>query len=663
MKRVLFVQLPPPRFVFQEAPSNIPLAGGFLLCALRASKIAAIEAELVGPEIVDVFCDQGLVERICEGMPSILALSLYVWNAQKSLFVASAIKNRLPDVRIVVGGPEVTPDNHWVLEHPAVDAGVFGEGESRIGDAIEALCSGADLGGIPGIFYKSAGGIRVDRENADPWDLSRCSYPYLNSTIVPSLDGTLFLETVRGCPFRCRYCYYHKAFGEVRRHPLSTILRVLDKAYASESGVREIYLMDPTFNAHSEFRALLRYIVSLRSGEYPTLHTELRADLLTVEDVKLLSEAGLASAEIGLQTTNPRALKLAGRSGSPAKTAHGVNLLKQAGIEVTTGIIVGLPGDSPKGFTSTLEWLTATEAYSVVHPFLLSVLPGTDFRVHAKDLGLNYSLRPPYYVQSTNTFGRQDLRAALHECEETFGMEIDYIAPPSFIDRGPGLIRGPDEVHYVSKWILDVDSVKPSRLLARVMVKATDPFTFWFRGCRLEDSETVVLSVLRRFTEANPHTVIRIILEFDSPPERSFFDKAIDVTSHPGAYLNRTYEPLYGEGSIVTPIFELLWPDPGLSRARDAIQATYGSVATLVWEHTEADRRRLLKAEPPLLISCFEPQIDFREEAFIGLLYDMYRAHPDDIRFRDPLLQDYWESLTHMRQPTVMLPEKILISA
>lgn len=662
MKRVLFVQLPPPRFVFGEAPVNIPLASGFLESSLRISGITGIETEIIGPEIVDVFCDQGLVERIADKGPDIVAFSMYVWNVQRSLFLAAKLRTRLPEVQILIGGPEVTEDNRWVLEHPAVNAGVFGEGESRIGVVVEALATVSTLRDIPGTFSRTDEGIVISPQDPEPWDLSCCSYPYLNGTIGPSLDGTLFLETVRGCPFRCRYCYYHKALGVVRTYPFSVIREVLDKAYATNSGVREIYLMDPTFNVHPEFARILGYIVSRRKGAYPRLHTELRADLLTSEDVKLLSEAGLASAEIGLQTTNPDALRLAGRRGSPDKTAGGVKLLKEAGVEVTTGIILGLPGDSPRGFSSTLEWLTRTESYSVVHPFVLSVLPGTDFRAHAEDLGLNYDRRPPYYVKSTSAFGPADLRAALHECEDTLGMEIDYIAPPPLIDRGPAVIRGLNLANYVSKWILDLDSAEPARLLDKLLAKATDPFTFWFRGRMFENSETVVLSMLRRFADANPHTVVHVVLEFDVPPDSSFFDKAISVASHPGTYLNRSYEPLYGEGSVVTPVFELVRPDPGLSRVRDAIQSRYASVATVVWDHVELDRERLVRAEPPLLISWSGRQAGQRKKELVRLLYDRYHEYPDEVRFREPSLQDYWESLTRKRQASTMLPEKILIT-
>ncbi len=630
------------------------------MSALKASGIP--ESEVVEPQVVDLFCDRGLADAIVDRSPGVVAFSLYVWNVQRSLFLAAGIRKRLPDVRIVIGGPEVTPDNRWVLDHPAVDAGVFGEGESRIKAVIEALSVGSLPGNIPGTFRKGADGLRVNEHRGVPWDLSRCRYPYLDGTIRPSRDGTVFLETVRGCPFRCRYCYYHKAFESVRRHSSSSVQEVLKRAYDEDSGVREIYLMDPTFNAHPEFSRLLRYMISQRKAEYPKLHTELRADLLTAEDVRLLREAGLASAEIGLQTTNPDALQLAGRTGSPEKTARGVRLLKEAGIDVTTGIILGLPGDSPQGFSRTLQWLKETQAYSVVHPFVLSVLPGTDFRAHAGELGLNHHQRPPYYVRSTNTFGPDELRSALEECEETFGIEMDAIAPPSLVDRGKAVICRPEGADYVSKWIVDLESDVPSGFPEKLSSKATDPFTFWFRGRKFRDSERAVLSILSHFAEANPHAVAHVVLEFDKPPERSFFDKAISVCSQPGTYLNRLYRPLYGEGAVVTPIFELVWRDPGLSRVRETIQATYGSVVTVVWEQVEVHRERLLNAEAPLLISWSESDAGYRKDEFIGLLYDMGNTYPDEIRFRDPLLQDHWERLTLRRPQAAMPVETILVT-
>jgi hypothetical protein len=57
MEQILFVQLPPPRFSFSEAPTNIPLASGFVAAALDATTKLRLSSEVLEPQITDVFPD------------------------------------------------------------------------------------------------------------------------------------------------------------------------------------------------------------------------------------------------------------------------------------------------------------------------------------------------------------------------------------------------------------------------------------------------------------------------------------------------------------------------------------------------------------------------------------------------------------------------------
>ncbi len=662
MKSVLFVQLPPSRFSFEEGPTNIPLAAGFLASALDERSRERFDSEILEPDIVDALADQGLLEEIVRRRPSIVAMTLYVWNVQRSLFLAANIKRRLPGVCVLVGGPEVTSDNLWVLKHPAADAGVFGEGESRIAVVVEALLDGKEPRGIPGIFFKDRLGIHVDSGRSAPWDLASCPYPYLNGKIGPSRDGTLFLETVRGCPFRCRYCYYHKAFTRVRAHPEESVERVLDVAYHSDSGVREIYLMDPTFNARKGFRRLLRSMARRRIRKDVAVHTELRADILSREDALLLKEAGLVSAEVGLQSINAKALRLAGRKGDPEKTARGVGLLKEAAIDVTTGIILGLPGDTPEEFRRTLTWLKTTGAYSVVHPFVLSVLPGTEFRARATAMGLRYDERPPYYVRSTRIFPEGAFRLALAECEQIFDMEIDYVPPPSLVDRGPGVVERPEKAPYISKWILDAARTDASDHSHTVFARATDPFTLWFRGNTSVVPENAIPKLLREFVDLNPHAVLRLIFEFPEPPPVSFLRKALDASASPGLFLNQSYRPLYGEEEVVSPTMTLVLTDPQNHEHRSGLTEEYESIAEIVWEVGEKVPAGQVQFQPPLLISGPMPGSRRHRTGLFQALMKMCGHQPDEVRFRDPSFQEVWDTMTG--KPTLKggLAETILLT-
>jgi radical SAM superfamily enzyme YgiQ (UPF0313 family) len=659
MSSVLFLQLPPPRFSFEEPPTNIPLAAGFVVAALDASGPRSIRAKILDPEIADVFADRGLAEKIAELRPTAVAMTLYVWNVERSLFLASNLKRKLSSVHVIVGGPEVTPDNNWVLEHPAVDAGVFGEGESRIAPLLEALTKRQRPLGIPGIFFRDSAGLLVNEAPPPTWNLQSCLYPYLDGRIGPSRDGTLFLETVRGCPFRCRYCYYHKAFRDLRLHSSVSIEKVLDLAYARDSEVREIYLMDPTFNARPGFRDLLRSLEQRRIQKDLKLHAELRADTLTPDDIRFLKDAGLATAEVGLQSVNPVALRAAGRKGDPDKVARGVLWLKEAGIDVTTGIILGLPKDTPEGFSGTLEWLKRTGAYSEVHPFVLSVLPGTDFRAGTADLGLRYDPRPPYYVRSTETFPEEEFRPALLQCEQTFDMELDYIPLPSLVEAGPSLLKCLEDAEYVSKWIVDPEHAEWKSVLAGVIQKATDPFVIWFRGHYREEA---MLSMLEEFSDANPHAVLRVVLDFREGPPLSFFEKALERASHAGLFLNRSYQPLYPEGEIVSVNFTVVLPDPGARGKRERIASNYLSVASVVWEMDWPDEERIADTEVPLLISRPLSQVG---NSCHGVLKALNRAHLDSaeqVLFRDEYLQRVWNSLVRNVDTAARLPEKILLT-
>jgi radical SAM superfamily enzyme YgiQ (UPF0313 family) len=660
-RSILIVQLPPPRFRFEEPPTNIPLAGGFMATVIQNALGSGVEVEIPAPHVTDVFADRALAERIAGRRPDALLLTLYLWNAQRSLFLASNVKRREPGTAVIVGGPEVSPDNEWVLNHPAIDAGVFGEGESRIVSLLEALFERSVPVGVPGVFYSDSNGLHLNTESAEPWDLRATPYPYVTGTLPPAPDGTIFLETVRGCPFKCKYCCYHKAFDDVKLHPEQAVREVLDFAYAGDSAVSEIYLMDPTFNVRKGWREIIREMGRKRQWKDLSIHTELRADLLTRSDVRLLSSAGLRTAEIGLQTTNKKALHTAGRSGSPDDTARGVAMLKESDVDVTTGIILGLPADDPAGFSRTLDWLEHTLAYSQVLPFVLSVLPGTDFRARSRELGLTYSPRPPYYVTSTPTFSNESLSELLLEFEQRFDVELDAIPLPSLIDRGPEVLSDADESPYISKWIIDMTAAKdPFHQIDTVLSNATDPFTIWLRGPVDRCTEDQMVSMLSEFRDANPHAVLHIVLELDKDPASSFIDRLMRQVADPGMFVNQSYGPLRGHDTVVTPVVTVVRPHDSDPAVRNRIKAQYGNEAVVVWSTELFPETSLNDTEPPLVIDLPEDMTPEQQERLLGELFGVHDAAADEIRFRTARHTDLWSRISLVQEDKNLLPEHIL---
>ncbi len=145
----------------------------------------------------------------------------YLWNIDRTLWVADRIKQTRPEVLVAVGGPEITSDNDWVLEHPAVDYAVIGEGEQTFAELLAALASqpigGKENGSVGNALAVAPPGLWARNNPVTPArrvplrNLDEISSPYLEE-ILAADERTMFLETVRGCVFKCKFCYYPKSY-------------------------------------------------------------------------------------------------------------------------------------------------------------------------------------------------------------------------------------------------------------------------------------------------------------------------------------------------------------------------------------------------------------------------------------------------------------------
>ena len=137
--RVLLVQLPVPN----NPALNTPLAAGYLKAYAESCGLGdRVVIDILPRAVADCAGDAALVQAIVDRAPDLLGFSLYTWNSERSLEVARRVRMRLPDLRVVVGGPEVQADNTWVREHPAVSVAVIGEGEQAFADLLVQIADG-----------------------------------------------------------------------------------------------------------------------------------------------------------------------------------------------------------------------------------------------------------------------------------------------------------------------------------------------------------------------------------------------------------------------------------------------------------------------------------------------------------------------------------------
>ena len=549
----LLVQLPiPPATHFVGTPpqpiqGNVPLAAAYLKLFAQRAGLQGWTIDILPAELCNVLGDRAIVEAILARRPALVGFTCYLWNIQRTIWVARQLKAARPELRIVLGGPEITADNCWVLAEEAIDLAVIGEGEQTFVELLSALRSARSTGfsrnlaveGIAGLWTRD-GGLPAPRTALTNLDL--ISSPYIEGMLDAAEEQTMLMETSRGCRYRCKFCYYPKSYDSIYRMSVQEIEANL--RHARERGVKEIFLLDPTLNQRPDFTGFLGLLAQGNPDRQFTYSAELRAEGIRPETARLLREANFQEVEVGLQSIDPAAQKLMGRYVSLESFERGARAMLDEGIRVRVDLILGLPGDTVDSVRRGLEYLDRVRPFTELQVFNLSILPGTAFRQTAGELGLEHQPRPPYYVLQTPTLELDDLYMLMEEAQDVFGIVFDEPPLPEFGvpprsgescsegdkssplppgerggegDRSSPLLPGEGQgVRVVaSSCLLNLDDpVAPlppaaSRSLA---------FTLWLKSSDFRAHEAETIALVRQFLADNPHTTLQVVLEPQGDP-------------------------------------------------------------------------------------------------------------------------------------------------
>ncbi len=425
--KVLYLQLPVMDFGYDYWGADHPLAGGYMAayCLSRGLK----HEPLFLPQKVTSFASTlAILEEILELEPDVVVATLYLWNIERTARLLQLLKQERPQVRLLGGGPEA--------------AGKFAE--RRFGSLFDILWKGEGevvLARILGelIDDPKANTMKL-RSLASSSDrllgLDKLPSPYLEGIIGLAPDRSLWVESMRGCPFRCAYCYYGKSFPKVRWFPKEWIERHL--LWANEVGAEEVYFLDPSFQVLPSLEERLKEIARWNKKRV-RLHTEARVEVVDTRLADLFREAGFSSIETGLQSINTEILGKMGRACDPVSFARGAHLLLERGLDLEIDIILGLPGDTPESFLATVEFLVREGLSTKVNVFPLLVLPGTRLEQRAKTWGVRYMRVPPYQVEATE--GGMDIeamRAAVEEAEKRLDLGLYPLHLPDFTSQKEG---------------------------------------------------------------------------------------------------------------------------------------------------------------------------------------------------------------------------------
>jgi len=464
-----------------------------------------VDIEILPPELVDRAGDAALIRAIAERQPDLIGFSCYVWNVERSLSIAKRLKEEHHQLRVLIGGPEATRDNTWLLTHPAIDWVVVGEGEATFADLLGALADHPawlahpqDLPPIPGLWNRASSSFGGTRSQLP--DLNLVGHVYLDGVLDPRWHDSLFLETIRGCIFQCSFCFYPKSFENLTLMDADLVQANL--ALAHEKGISEVFLLDPTLNQRRDFADFLRLLVRGNPEGRFRYSAELRAEGIRREHAQLMKAANFAEVELGLQSLGRQAQEIMHRRINLPAFEKGVRALMEAGIRVRADLIVGLPGDTPETVRQGIQYLSQSGLYHEPQVFRLLVLPGTEFRRRSQELGLEYQPHPPYHVLRTPTLSSQEIFDLMQEAEAVFDTEFDPwpVADDQFV---PAVFQQGG-----SLWEIDLERPRPDRL-PDVQIA----HTLWIKARQFAGRGSEICRWVNSVLEDNPHITVWIVLD------------------------------------------------------------------------------------------------------------------------------------------------------
>lgn len=381
------------------SPQAVPLANAFLKSIIRETSIEV--------SLFDFFIGQEPEEMaalLADAEPRAVGFSMYVWNRDACLEIASALRRTLPEALIFAGGPEATADPYGVLLEGLLDFVIAGEGEVPFASLCKHLLAGSKLPDIPGII-----------RNSDPArtpvlptiNLDTIPSPYLNGVLdCSNYDGILW-QLSRGCSFACDFCFDARGNSGVRRFSLERIEAEL--RHFAAKGVSQVFVLDSTFNQDvKRAKSILRLIRKISPRIH--FHFEVRSEFIDREMAEMFAQI-TCSLQIGLQSANPLVLKQVGRSFDRGDFSRRVGLLNDSGAVFGFDLIYGLPGDTLDSFCSSLDY--ALSLYpNHIDIFPLAILPGTRLAARGAEQGLLWEKRPPYTLLASESFCSADMTTA-----------------------------------------------------------------------------------------------------------------------------------------------------------------------------------------------------------------------------------------------------------
>jgi len=328
-----------------------------------------------------------IVEQILASKPTIVGFGVYIWNIVETTNVVSLLKVIAPEIKVVLGGPEVSYETQ---QQGIVDCADY------------VLTGAADIS-----FYQLCKDIinntPPDKKvlNSKPVALEEIALPYQYYTDEDLKQRLLYVEASRGCPFKCEFCLSSLDKSSTA-FELDSFLEQMEILY--QRGARNFKFIDRTFNLNIKTTMQIMQFFLDRMTDDLYLHFEVVPDHLPRKLKELLAQfpQGSLQFEIGIQTFNVEVQANINRKQNNAKSKENLLWLRDnTSAHIHADLIFGLPGETFETFKDSFNQLYHCRPHEI-QMGILKRLKGSPIIRHTKSFDLRFNPLPPFNILSTD---------------------------------------------------------------------------------------------------------------------------------------------------------------------------------------------------------------------------------------------------------------------
>lgn len=369
---------------------QIPLGLFYLAGYLRehGCTVDAIDAEARNMPL------ERLVAHIREGRFDVLGISTTTVAFHRALELARAVKQALPDLPVVVGGPHVSSQPLHPLQFAEFDYAVRNEGEETLLEIVQMLENGSDPAAIRGLVWRR--GATPVMNEARPYIQDLDGLPLPAYDLIPDLSvyspppfnyrkrPTANIITSRGCPNECTFCE-NTTFGrKVRMRSAASIVDEIE-FLMSRHGVREIAFVDDTFTVRPQRIYEIFDLAARRGLKFPWSCMS-RVNTVDEKLLRYMRANGCWYVSFGIESGDEDVLKVIRKNIKLPDVERVIDVSSRIGLRTKGFFIVGHPKETVATIDKTIDFARRLKLDHVVVT-VNTPMPGTVQFEQAREYG------------------------------------------------------------------------------------------------------------------------------------------------------------------------------------------------------------------------------------------------------------------------------------